>query len=383
MYSKIKLKSKIENDEYTQYIYDAFDVQDTEFSEVEIPFNFDIDLKNDEWNIGVIYGGSGSGKTTILKQFGDIVEPTFPHGKALISCFDFLPPEDATRLLANVGLASVPSWLRPFNVLSNGEQYRAKIAYSIGSAKDGDIVLIDEYTSVVDRDVAKSMSYALAKYIRKNNKKVILASCHFDIMEWLTPNWVYSPYKGIVEKRRYLRQRPEIRLEIFRCRYKTWDLFKQHHYLTFDLNKAAKSFCINWNDKPVGFYAILPFPNGAFKNAFRGSRLVILPDYQGLGIGTIIVDYFAKLYTATGKTFYVRTPHPALVLGMRRSEEWQECGNSGTDRRDQTMFTAGPKSYRVAYSFKYIGEPSKDDTTIVTFNAEHWKGISQNQQNLF
>ena len=62
-------------------------------------------------------------------------------------------------------------------------------------------ILIDEYTSVVDRDVAKAMSNAVQKYIRRTNKKIILASCHYDIMEWLQPDWIYSPSRGVLEKK--------------------------------------------------------------------------------------------------------------------------------------------------------------------------------------
>jgi GNAT superfamily N-acetyltransferase len=314
---------------------------------------------------------------------GKIEECTFDVEKPLISCFDFIPPEDASRLLTSVGLASVPSWLRPYNTLSNGEQYRAKLAYIIGKAVEEEITLIDEYTSVVDRDVAKSMSYALQKYLRRSGKKVVLASCHFDIMEWLQPDWVYSPYKGIVEKRRYLRQRPQVELEIFRCRYETWNLFKQHHYLTGNLNKASKNYCAIWNGKPVAFISVLPFPNGAFKDAYRGHRTVVLPDYQGMGLGFALTTYIASLYNKLGKSYYVRTSNPALVHIRQKSKDWEECNNSGVDRRGQTMFSSGPKSYRIAYSFKYCGEPSNDDSTIITFNADHWKNISQRQESLF
>ena len=88
---------------------------------------------------------------------------------ALISNFDWLEPSEASKLLTSMGLASIPSWLRPFHLLSNGEQYRAQLAYLVASAKDGETILIDEYTSVVDRDVAKAMSNAVQKYIRRTN----------------------------------------------------------------------------------------------------------------------------------------------------------------------------------------------------------------------
>jgi len=321
---KIELRSRIINDEYTNYVFDSFDIQNKEETIVEIPMNFG-ECKLFDWNIGVIYGGSGTGKTTLLKQFGQLTNIHFDSTKALISNFDWLSPNEATMLLSSIGLSSVPTWLRPFHTLSNGEQYRAELAYKIGKATENDVVLIDEYTSVVDRDVAKSMSFALQKYIKRYNKKIVLASCHFDIMEWLLPDWTYSPLKGRVEKHEYARrERPKVELSIFRCRYETWKVFKQHHYLTQELNAAAKCFCFTLNDKPVGFIAILPLPSGTIQNAFRVSRLVILPDYQGLSIGIKILNYFGAMYLSIGKTLYIKTSNPSLFQGMKNnSSNWK------------------------------------------------------------
>jgi len=281
---KINLTHKINNDKYTEYIYEAFDIQNKSESNVIVEANLE-NLPKD-WNIGVVYGGSGTGKTTILKNYfkKEMDKSYFDNSKSLISNFDWLEPKDATFLLSAMGLSSVPTWLRPFNTLSNGEQYRANLAYIVGSAKENEVILIDEYTSVVDRDVAKAMSNALQKYIRRTNKKIVLASCHFDIMEWLQPDWIYSPSKGRLEIASQLRQ-PKIELSIFRCRYETWNLFKQHHYLSQDLNQSSKCFIALFNDKPVAFLAVLPFPSGYVKKAFRGTRTVVIPDFQGLGIG--------------------------------------------------------------------------------------------------
>ena len=278
---KINLTHNILNDKYTEYVYEAFDIQNKNESNVTI----DANLENlpETWNIGVVYGGSGTGKTTILKNYfkKEMDKSYFDNSKSLISNFDWLEPKEATFLLSAMGLSSVPTWLRPFNTLSNGEQYRANLAYIVGSSKENEIILIDEYTSVVDRDVAKAMSNALQKYIRRTNKKIVLASCHFDIMEWLQPDWIYSPQKRRLETASLLR-RPEIELSIFRCRYETWNIFKHHHYMTQDLNKAAICYVILWNDKPIGFIAILPFPHGHIKNGFRISRIVVLTSIQNL-----------------------------------------------------------------------------------------------------
>ena len=59
----IELKNKILNDKYTEYVYEAFDIQNQEETSVTIPMNLR-EAKNFDWNIGVILGGSGSGKTT-------------------------------------------------------------------------------------------------------------------------------------------------------------------------------------------------------------------------------------------------------------------------------------------------------------------------------
>lgn len=385
----IKLNHKIVNDKYTEYLYEAFDIQNKEESNVEIQNNI---ILNFDWQIGVIYGGSGTGKSTLLKNFGTIQESNFDNSKSLISNFDWLDPKEATYLLSSMGLSSVPTWLRPFHTLSNGEQYRASLAYVVGKAQENEIILIDEYTSVVDREVAKAMSNALKKYVRRTNKKVILASCHFDIMEWLQPDWVYSPNKGRVERPDYLRQRPSIDLEIFRCRYETWKVFKQHHYLTQELNAAAKCFCFTWNDKPVGFIAILPMPSGTLRDAFRVSRLVILPDYQGLSIGIKILNIFGAMYKSIGKSLYIKTSNPSLFNGMKNSlNNWKlvmENNNIEAIKKENQNYLAKGSSSQlrkesITKSYKYIGEESKLDLSILTFSAEVFKDIAQNQISLF
>jgi ABC-type lipoprotein export system ATPase subunit/GNAT superfamily N-acetyltransferase len=383
---KIQLKSKIINDKYTRYVYDNYDIQNEDETEITIPVNFS-ECKEFEWNIGVIYGGSGTGKTTLLKQFGSLVQDTFDENKPLISNFDFLEPKEASFLLSAMGLASIPTWLRPFKLLSNGEQYRAKLAYKVGKSKQGEVILIDEFTSVVDRDVAKAMSNAIQKYIRRENKRIIMASCHFDIMEWLLPDWTYSPLKGRVERHDYRRHtRPQIELSIFRCRYETWNLFKQHHYLSQDLNKSAKCYVITWNDKPIGFIAILPFVGVGDAKTRVISRIVVLPDYQGLGIGKQIINYFSSLYASVGSKMYIRTINPAIGIALSNDKNWKPTSKhlkEVTDGSQPSDTKKQKRLRRLSYSLKYEGEPSQDNTDLITFNADAWKEVAQNQISLF
>lgn len=143
-----------------------------------------------EFGIGVIVGSSGSGKSTLLSEFGEEESPIWYSDRAIVSHFE--NPDDAINKLTAVGLNSIPSWYRPYHVLSTGEQFRADLARKI---KNG--AVIDEFTSVVDRNVAKAASVALSRYIKQNGiKNVVLSTCHRDILEWLEPDWVIDTDLG-------------------------------------------------------------------------------------------------------------------------------------------------------------------------------------------
>lgn len=143
-----------------------------------------------KWSIGLIVGNSGSGKTSIAKKvFGDFDSCSW-SANPLIDDFDKkLKMDEITYALGSVGFNSVPYWLKPFNVLSNGEKSRVELARM---ALERDFVCYDEFTSLVDRDVAKSMSNSVQKLFRRLNKQLIAVTCHHDVLEWLQPDWVYD-----------------------------------------------------------------------------------------------------------------------------------------------------------------------------------------------
>lgn len=142
----------------------------------------------DNWNIGLVVGNSGTGKTSIIKQcFGEFKNKTWSN-EAIIENFDKkLSMDEITYCLGSVGFNSIPYWLKSYFVLSNGEKSRVDLARLLA---ENDLSIYDEFSSMVDRDVAKSMSNSVQKAFRKLNKKIILISCHKDIIEWLNPDWV-------------------------------------------------------------------------------------------------------------------------------------------------------------------------------------------------
>lgn len=169
--------------------------------------NISLPIEAEPWGLGLIVGPSGSGKTSIGKKiFGNaarIVDLYKGWGEGPI--IDEISPagdfNQVTGALANVGLGDVPAWLRPFKALSNGQQFRAGLARVICDAPDQ--VVIDEFTSVVDRQIAKIGAMAFAKGWRRaaKGKQAVLLSCHYDIVDWLQPDWVYDTGKGEFKKK--------------------------------------------------------------------------------------------------------------------------------------------------------------------------------------
>lgn len=189
MYSfDIIKKTEIEESYRTARIMGDFDVKKEHVSE---HFKGEINLP-DHWQIGAIVGASGTGKTTIAKElFGkDYCNGEKYNEKSVI---DNMPAncsvDEIEKMFYSVGFGSVPSWLKPYNVLSNGEKMRVDLAKSM---LEKNFIVFDEFTSVVDRNVAKVASMAISKAIRKNNKQFVAVSCHYDILEWLQPDWVFS-----------------------------------------------------------------------------------------------------------------------------------------------------------------------------------------------
>ena len=358
--NRIVLVSTIEEDEKTDAIKGKFDylfngqVQTT----IIVP-----DFPED-FQIGLIVGSSGSGKSTILSQvFGEMEEVKWDNNKAIISNFE--TAEDGVNRLSAVGLSSIPSWCKPYNVLSTGEKFRADMARRI---KDNAVV--DEFTSVVNREAAKSCSFSVQKYIRKNNiRRVVFATCHEDVEEYLLPDWVYNTDTQELYIGRYL-QRPPIELVFERCSTKEWGMFEKHHYLNGSINPSSKCVIVKVNDTPVAFSASLAFPFKGCTNAFRESRLVVLPDYQGIGIGNTVSETIAQMYVDRGFRYFSKTTNPRCGIHRDKSPLWRPTSHNHKKRKDyikdgharvKSKYAMSEEmqmihANRICYSHEYVGE---------------------------
>lgn len=334
-----------------------FDLPDRDV--VHHEWHMDVPLDAKPWNIGLVVGPSGAGKSQCARVLfpGNIIEPyDWPGDASIIDAFD-LPIKDAVALLSSVGFSSPPSWLKPFKVLSCGEQFRCTIARAMCERKD--LVVVDEFTSVVDRVVAQVGSAAIAKYIRRADRRFVAVTCHYDVLDWLQPDWVLEPHTGRFTWRE-LQRRPGVDLKIQRVRREAWPLFAPHHYLSADLNKAARCFLGTWNDRPVVFTAVLPLPHAKLRSAWREHRTVCLPDFQGVGVGNAMSDAVGSLARGVGARYYSRTSTPTMIHARMRSKNWNiasigPCGEMGAS----SSVKLRPGLLRQSISFEYIG-PAAD-----------------------
>lgn len=307
-----------------------------------------VDLPLDEkpWSIGVVVGPSGSGKTSVGRRiFGDDAtyhegfdwSPDLPIVEAIGPGAEF---DDVTGALSAVGLGTVPSWLRPYRVLSRGEQFRADLARILIDRPER--IVVDEFTSVVDRQVAVIGAQAFAKAWRRHPTpgQAVLLTPHYDVLPWLQPDWVLDT-KDWAWTWGWLQRRPPIELEVVETDWSSWHLFEPHHYLKLPRMVAARNYVGLVDGEPVVHVAVstLAGRKGGSKKGVIGAarlcRLVVMPEWQGAGVGMRFLEWVAEEWYRGRNRYGVRltgiihTSHPGLVAALRRSPKWVQISAHG------------------------------------------------------
>jgi len=300
--------------------------------------NFDLEaelpIDDGDWQIGVVVGPSGSGKTSIGREIFGGAEafwtPEWPHDQPLIDGIgagaDF---NDVTAALGSVGLGTVPTWLRPYPVLSNGEKFRADLARLIIEGPERAVV--DEFTSVVDRQIAKFGALAFGKaWRRTKGRQVVLLTPHYDVIEWLEPDWVFDTAKKSFARGRP--RRPSFDLEVWSVDGSYWPLFEPHHYLKLPRMVGCKYF-VGTVDGELAVHVGVSSMNKGKGVEARACRLVVMPEWQGAGVGLRFLnaicemqergDPDARLGGRRATTLF-HTSHPQLCAALRRDKRWRQ-----------------------------------------------------------
>jgi len=363
----IKLQSEVFNNFRCQVAANSLDIDVKKKSIHHL--HIDNVVIPDNWNIGLVYGASGSGKTTLVKKlFGDdifkvVIDDNQPIINQLPSNLSY---EECANLLNGIGLNSVPCWIRPVKTLSNGQRARAEAVLLM--SQDSDVVFIDEWTSVVDRTIAKAMSLCIQKFAKKYNKKIVLLSCHYDILEWLKPDWMIDCNKQQFELPKsdsfFFTEREQLTFTIREVGKETWKYFSKYHYLNENL-PAGKiyTYGIFHEGNQIGFQCFAnytPHSDKSKKIIYHSNRTIIHPDYNGLGLGIkLINETSCLLIQKIPCRIMAKFSSVPVFKAMRKQSCWKFLG----ENREMGKMQKGKAMKRTSgfrdkgsktYNFEYV-----------------------------
>lgn len=326
-------------------------------------FKVDADFSK-PYNVGLIVGASGSGKTTLARHvFGDDCFKTFLDLEKPI--IDQLPPgmsyDECASALNGIGLSQVPCWIRPAATLSNGQRARAEAVLALHS--ESEHVVLDEWTSVVDRTVAKAMSYSLQKYARRTNKRLTLLSCHYDVIEWLEPDWILDCNAQTFTEipRGSLRRQEKLHFDIREIRGQSWRRFSKYHYLSDRLPGGRLYFFgLFHGEEQIGFQCFANYIPQQPKT-YHSNRTVIHPDFVGFGLGMKLINESSKIMHERGYRIMAKFSSTPVYRSMIKSPLWRlrnesfVVGNSIKKRSTLSRKNSIRTNLKI-YSFEYVGE---------------------------
>ena len=108
--------------------------------------------------------------------------------------------------------------------------------------------------------------------------------------------------------------------------------------MSSDLAKTARCFGLYDDDKIIGFCGVLHQPHAKTKNIKRCTRLVILPDYQGIGLGTKFLQSIAEYYHSQGFEFSIVTSAKNMIFALKNNYKWR-CIRYSATRNNKTEGT--------------------------------------------
>ena len=350
------------------------------------------------YSFGFVTGPSGSLKSVLVRHyFGECAATAasklWKNGVDVGCQLKEAGMEDVDARLRAVCLS--PSVLtRPYEALSSGEQHQLDLLFVIGRSS----ITIDEFTSALDRSLARRVAMGIAAYNRSHGAThVVLAGCHADFLADVGFEWVYDTMQASMRPPHahhancaavdYTSDAANvtIQLALKASHPSAWARFRAHHYKTANLSKLARCFvvvvesiCVSGVDampacsgKEVAFSATIRHngkKNAAGQTPKRAHRTVVLPQWQGLGIGTRLTDAVGEVHRNEGADFFGQTVHPAFGAHRDRSPLW-EAGDFNHQWRQFSIenWRQRKKNIRIRlrvprfiYQHKYVGAISEE-----------------------
>lgn len=150
-------------------------------------------------------------------------------------------------------------------------------------------------------------------------------------------------------------------IKIIPASYKEYEHFKKYHYLK-NINNASKCWLVMFENEKIGFLSVLPLPQKRHDGrlAYKGHRTIIRPKYRGMGIGTSVTNYIAKMYFENGYAYYTNTTNEIFGMYRNKSKLWKATKHNGRIRKEKdyegNCLSTCPKNGKVSYCHEYVGE---------------------------
>ena len=156
-------------------------------------------------------------------------------------------------------------------------------------------------------------------------------------------------------------QRPYIQLTVRRVEPSVWHLFKKEHYLSAELNKSCKCLLFEWDGVPVAFVGIINTPRIRMRYAMAISRMVILEDYQGLGLSTLIFNFVGGIVKSLSDEehdyrLFIKTAHRKFGEALSRNPKVRSTANHLKNPTKPTDARYRHRLSRKSYCYEYIVE---------------------------
>lgn len=151
-------------------------------------------------------------------------------------------------------------------------------------------------------------------------------------------------------------------------------MFKEHYYLDLPMPPAAEYFVGTVDGELVSHLAVCPLFTA---RAYRATRLVVMPEWQGAGVGTRFLEWVCEYHKngngRCGKVYptLFHTSHPQLIAFLKRSTKWvlksqqlfgaNKVKSAKSIARSKNPMMNTPSGgygghFRAVQGFKYIGD---------------------------
>jgi GNAT superfamily N-acetyltransferase len=133
-------------------------------------------------------------------------------------------------------------------------------------------------------------------------------------------------------------------------------MFRGYHYLNGKLGAGVRCYVALYQNKPIAFIAVACTRMKV--KSYRVSRLVVLPDYQGIGVGKRLLNFIAQLYFSQTKLpFYILTSNPQIFRGNLANWKITRFGHAsrgrGNTRINEELRDSLSRN-RITVSLQYI-----------------------------